>query len=89
MTVLTDKWNENLRMYRVMAKTLQQARYEKIWEAHGSEFVTLLKGPHSFERLLDMVAPPGLAASLDVSALTVATSTPSSLGREVYFSCWS
>jgi len=30
MIALADKWNEKARMRRVMAKTLQQARQEKI-----------------------------------------------------------
>lgn len=73
-----------MRMYRVMAKTLQQARYEKIWEPHGTEFVPPLKDPHGFG-LLGVNAPTGVASALDVAALAVANSNPVSFEREVYF----
>jgi len=85
MIALTDRWNERARMRRVMVKTLQQARYEKIWEPHGSKFVPPLDKSLGFA-LVGIVRPEPVSAALDVAALLVSKSNPVSFPREVYFS---
>jgi len=85
MIALTDRWNDRARMRRVMVKTLEQARYEKIWEPHGSKFIPPLDNFHVFA-LVGIVRPEPLFAALDIVALLVAQSNPVSFTREVYFS---
>jgi len=85
MTALADKWNEKARMRRVMAKTLQQARHEKIWEPHGSRFVPPLDNPDDFA-LVGILRPDPVSASLDVAALMVSKSNTVPFTREVCFS---
>ena len=84
MIALTDRWNERARMRRVMVKTLQQARYEKIWEPHGSKFVPPLDKSLGFA-LVGIVRPEPVSAALDVAALLVSKSNLVSFPREVYF----
>jgi|SRR5271170_550054 len=85
MIALADRWNDRARMRRVMVKTLQQARYQKIWEPHGSAFVPPLDNSHGFA-LVGIIRPEPLSAALDVAALLVAQSNPVSFTRERYFS---
>ena len=89
MLALGDKFNEKMRKYRVMAKTLQQARFEKIWEPHGTRFGSPLPSLHAFALVGDVSSgfmeekQYDLAAALDVAAFSIPTTNSISLAREM------